>query len=321
MEKEIFYKIHSRSFGDTIAATPTLRELYHAYEKKINVVTHAKYIFISNPYIDRLLSFDEYDDLVILNSDFEILESFVDAGYKNQRGVEKKFATMDLRNSHSMDLGFEITPAKRHYDYYPEKKPDWLNIDQKYVVLHVTSNWPNRTWDYSKWDSVIKWLAYNKIYTITVGMDYSEILHDSVSKKPLVKKCPQFRSLYGMDLTNKGSLSDMWHVINEAECIVTMDSGPLHLAGTTDTHIIQIGTALDPFYRSPYRKGSREYKYTFVGGSCQIFCNNNLKYSVKEWNTINSVPPLDGCLERKSEFECHPSPEKVINEIKRILNI
>lgn len=321
--KEVFYKIHSTSFGDTLAATPTLRRLFYAYSGRINVVTHSKKCFLNNPYIKRLLSFEEYESLIIQSDkkNFEVLESFVDAGIKNQRGIEKKFATMDLRNSHSMDLGFELTPEQRSYDFFPEDYSEEWELPESYVVLHVTSNWANRTWDKKYWDSVVTYLAKNKIFTVTIGMDYQETLHQSVSKEPLVKKCPTFENLYGLDLTNKGSLDDMWHVINRADCIVTMDSGPLHLAGSTDCYIIQIGSALNWRFRAPYRKGKQEHKYKFIGGTCPIFCNNDLIYSVREWGTINSVPPLDGCLENKPTFECHPTPSQVINAIEEIFPV
>ena len=37
MNKKIYYLIYSPSFGDTLAATPTLRYLSQSHESKINV--------------------------------------------------------------------------------------------------------------------------------------------------------------------------------------------------------------------------------------------------------------------------------------------
>ncbi len=47
--KDIFYLIHSISFGDTLAATPTLRYISKSHNKKINVVTNKGHIFKNNP--------------------------------------------------------------------------------------------------------------------------------------------------------------------------------------------------------------------------------------------------------------------------------
>ena len=75
----------------------------------------------------------------------------------------------------------------------------------------------------------------------------------------------------------------MWHLINHSVCVITMDSGPLHIAGTTDAWIIQVGSASDYKYVNPVRKKSRDYKYKFVEGECKIFCTSDIKYSVREW--------------------------------------
>ena len=54
------------------------------------------------------------------------------------------------------------------------------------------------------------------------------------------------------------------------------------------------------------------YKYVYLKGSCDLYCTNNLRYSIKEWKTINCVPPLINCLENKTTFECQPSASQVI---------
>jgi hypothetical protein len=38
-----------------------------------------------------------------------------------------------------------------------------------------------------------------------------------------------------------------------------------------------------------------------------------MKYGVKEWGTIQGVPPLIGCLENKATFECHPAVDHVLS--------
>ena len=51
---------------------------------------------------------------------------------------------------------------------------------------------------------------------------------------------------------------------NEAALVVTMDSGILHLAGTTDVHILQLGSSIHPKLRAPWRNGSQSYNYDYV---------------------------------------------------------
>jgi len=316
--RDIFYLIHSHSFGDTLSSTPTLRYLSKSHQTKINVVTHNKQVFNQNPYINNLLSFDEYEEIKTEND--LVYESFTNAGRTDKNGIEKKFSHIDIRQLHSMDLGFQLQPEDMYYDYFPS--PFNLNVElpETYVVLHVTSNWPNRTWDKKNWQKLINWLSDNRIFTVLIGSGYKEELHNSYSDKPLEKECPEFDNLYGIDLTNQGSMSDMWWVINESMCLITMDSGPLHLAGTTDAHIIQLGSAINPKLRTPFRNGTQDYKYDFVGGTCSIFCNSDLKYNVKLWGDINHVPPQPYCLEEKLTYECHPQLDSVINVINKVLS-
>jgi len=315
--KQIYYLIHSRSFGDTLASTPTLRYLSQSHNTKINVVTHSKTVFRGNPYINNLLSFEEYE--IINKSDSIKYESFTFTGTLDNNGIEKKFSHIDTRQLHASDLGFQLLPEQLSYDFYPTSLELDVELPRDYVVLHTTTNWANRTWNDKNWAELIDWLRDNNIFTVLIGSGYREELHHSLGNA-LDKYCPIFQNLYGLDLTNQGTMSDMWWVINNAKCIVTMDSGPLHLAGCTNTHILQLGSAIHPYFRAPYRYGTQEYNYTYIGGTCNLFCNSNLSYNAKEWGHINAVPPMPGCLENKSTFECHPSVDRVKENITKVLN-
>ena len=317
MNKQIYYLIHSVSFGDTLAATPTLRYLSQSHNQKINVVSHKKHIFKNNPYVNNCLSFNEFNDLDI--PDIIKYESFTYAGKQDNNGIEKKFSHIDTRQLHAIDLGFQLMPHQMEYDYNPDYVELEYDLPKKYVVCHITQNWVNRTWDTKNWQRLINWLSENKIFTILIGQDHSEKLHDSISIDPLIKACPKLENLYGLDLTNKIELEEMYQVIKSSSVIVTMDTGPLHIAGCTDTHILQLGSATNPLLRIPYRNNTQNYKYDFVGGSCNIFCNSDLKYNVKEWGHINSVAPLTDCAENKPTFECHPHVDKVIDKLKEII--
>jgi FkbM family methyltransferase len=317
--KSIYYLIHSSSFGDTLAATPTLRYLSNSHEQRINVVTHKKNIFKNNPYVNGCISFDEFYSL----DPSEILkyESFTFAGRKDNNGIEKKFSHIDTRQLHAMDLGFQLMPHQMEYDYFPDVVDLNFDLPEKYVVCHITKNWSNRTWDTQNWQSLINWLAENKFFTVLIGQDHSEKVHDSISVEPIVKACPNLENLYGLDLCNRIELEEMYQVIKGGSVLVTMDTGPLHIAGCTDTHILQLGSATHPLLRIPYRKNTQNYKYDFVGGSCSIFCNSDLKYNIREWGHINSVAPLTECSENKLTFECHPPVNKVISKLEEILKV
>ena len=106
MNSNIYYIIHSTSFGDTLASTPTLRYLSKSHRQKINIVTHRKDVFINNPYVRNVLSFDEYFSLNLSN--IIKYESHTFAGQRDGNGIEKKFSHMDVRQIHAIDLGFQL---------------------------------------------------------------------------------------------------------------------------------------------------------------------------------------------------------------------
>ena len=47
-----------------------------------------------------------------------------------------------------------------------------------------------------------------------------------------------------------------------------------------------------------------------------IYFVSDLRYNVIEHGTLNEVGPIVYCLEDKETFECHPSVDSVINEVK-----
>lgn len=323
MSKKVFYKVSADTFGDTICSTPTLRKLSILYNQKITVINRHTEIFENNPYVYSVIHPDNFDKNK-LTGNYEFFESCVLKGQKNQFGIERHFNNFDIRHIHSHDLGFNLMPEELHCDFVPSKNSykvlKTYNIPKSAIVLHTSTNWPNRTWSQKKWQDIIDYLNDKKIFTVLIGKYTEEYVHSSIGDK-IEKKFFDFDNLYGVNLINKTSLSESWQILHNTKCVITMDTGVLHLAGTTDTFIIQLGSAKDPRLVVPYRFGTQSYKYKYIKGTCDLFCTNNLKYSIKEWGTVNAVPPLIGCLEKKETFECHPSSLQIINFLEQNYSI
>lgn len=319
--RDIYLSVNCKTLGDTICATPSLRKMFFVYGKKINVVVpdETKRIWINNPYIEKLYNFEEFNEKFknkdwnhLVNNEIEYYQTYVLPGQKNQFGIERKFQHVDLRQIHANDLGFQLFDDELECDFFPNKRSNLLKLPKDYIVIHPSTNWPNRTWNHENWQSLIDFLTRNNIFTVVTGKTTIQQEVESITEKRIKK----FNNLYGLDLSDQLDLSDTWHLLNNAKLFITLDSGLLHLAGTTDTFIIQLGSAKDPRFSSPYRKGTRNYKYLYIKGKCDLFCTNNMKYGVREWGTMNNVPPLTGCLENKPTFECHSSVEDVTRTIE-----
>lgn len=299
--------------GDLISATPTIKKLYDAYGTKIMVLSKMPEIFKKNPYVEKSYKFTSVDFDFISNN-YIVHNSFYNVGKKNEKGIEYKHNRIDIRQFHAIHLGFMLNQNEMDCFYSPLTDLTIENIPEKYVLIHPVTTWATRTWDAVKWMTLTEKLNDLGISVVSIGKDSSETGFFNVDKPVF-----NFEINNGLNLMNKTTISDCWHLINKSLCFVTMDSGLLHLGGTTDAYIIQLGSAINPYFRIPYRHGSQSYKYFYVQGSCHSFCGSDMKHGVEEWGNIQGVAPLIKCLENKPTYECHPSVDQVMNTIKMLL--
>jgi ADP-heptose:LPS heptosyltransferase len=309
MKKVLLDLTECKALGDNLCATPTIRKLYESYNQKIVVVTFYPDLFLGNPYVEKTyfpntINFEFISDTHIIHRTFDVL------GNKSERGVENKHSRMDIRQYHAISLGFMLTQNEMECDYYPQPYEEITGLPEKYVLIHPVQNWPNRTWSSKNWMLLTKKLNDNGISVVSIGKESSETGFFNIDKPTF-----NFEIEKGLNLINKTSLSQAWHVIEKSSCFVTMDTGLLHVAGTTDTKICLLGSAILPEFRIPYRKGSQDYKLKYILGGCDLHCASNMKHNVKEWGNIQGVPPIIGCLEGKKTFECHPTVEQVYQHI------
>lgn len=313
--KEVFYDISlCRGLGDTIASTPTLRKLFKSYGCKINVITNYPEIFKNNEYVKKTYSSSSMN-IEFVKENYTYHNSFYNIGNKDEYGTEVKHNMIDIRQYHAFKLGFMLSKDEMSYDYYPDEFEIIDGLPEKYVLIHPVQTWPSRTWSAENWMSLVNLLNERNIGVVSIGKDSSETGFFNVQKPIFNFEIPN-----GLNLMNKTSLSQVWHLIEKSIAFVTMDSGLLHLAGTTDAEIIMLGSSINPEFRLPYRNNSQSYKQHYVNGKCALNCASDMKYGVKEWGNIQGVPPLIGCLENKSTFECHPRVESVLHKIENIIN-
>ena len=299
-----------RALGDTICVTPLVKKISQTYNKKLSVISHHSEIFKNLPYVDKNFQYDS-ELFETIKNDYDVYSTF-DVSYKSN-GVCNKHNVMDIRQLHAINLGFMLTKDELSLDYVADEV-NLPQLPEKYVLIHPVQNWESRTWSVKNWQILTQLLNEKGIYVVSIGKDSSELGGSNVDKPVF-----NFPIKLGLNLMNKTSLDETWHLINNCSCFVTMDSGLLHLAGTTDCEIIQLGSSINPEFRSPYRHGSQEYKYHYVRGGCGLHCASDMKYGVREWGSIQGIPSLVNCLERKKTFECHPSILSVYQKILEII--
>jgi ADP-heptose:LPS heptosyltransferase len=332
-KSKVLIKISSPALGDTLCSTPTIRKVSNSYGFKVDVMTQRPDIFKNNLYVNNILEFIE-DDVEGYDEVFETYNHCIKVN-KNMNSsefydkpMEIKLMNFDARQLHAMGIGITLYPEEMHYDYFPnDQTEDSKKITKDFLVFHITESWPSRTWTPEKWQRLVDLVKQNTdLKIVTVGKSHLETAYHGDIKKGIIdldnidyNYCDDADVDSFQDkISENRSLSELWHIINNSFALITFDSGPMHLAGTTDTNIIEMGSNIRPERSAPYRKGTQDYKFYFVGGECDIFCASDLKYSVKEWGTINSTPYLPECQEKYDDFYCQPTLEQVFFKILEV---
>jgi ADP-heptose:LPS heptosyltransferase len=320
MKKVCLNLSECNGLGDLICATPTIKKLSQSYEQKIIVISKMPELFKCNPNVEASYKASSID-WDYFNSNYIMHNSFYNVGKKNERGIEYKHNVMDIRQFHAINLGFMLAQNELQCEYHPITQLA-IQLPEKYILIHPVTSWASRTWSLENWIALTQKLNEVGYEVIAIGKDSSETGFFNV-QKPVF----DLQIANKLNLMNNTSISDCWNLMQKAEAFVTMDSGLLHLAGTTNVPIIHLGSSIKPEFRIPYRYGNQskmfynnnKLVYQYVRGGCGLECASNMKYALEYWDDINSVPPLIGCLEKKATYECHPSFEQVLESIKNII--
>ncbi len=292
----------SGCFGDVLYSTPVLKYLSKCHNDKLDVETNRPELFINNPYVGIIYNPEEGQ---IMPHD----QIFYDINGHNFGDIQKQIRTMHTTDYWSTHLGFTLLPEDKTLEFYPSEEDQKL-VEGDYVVINPSKTWDCRTWDINKWNDLSERIINLGLKVVIVGKNitYGEDDHKTflnVETKGVI------------DLTDQLNLSQLWYVINNSKMVITMAAGILPFAGTTDANIIELGSATHPYYRTPYRYGSQDYKHKFISGSCKIHCQSDMKYNVMgnkkitRWNGYRSP----GCYENKPTYECHPSVNATFNGV------
>lgn len=293
----------SGCLGDIINITPIIKYLSKSHNQKLYLETNLPQLFKNNPYIEKIYDTNKGENLPsdILDYDFNI---------HSNNGVQKQIRKMSMFDYWSTSLGFQVLPEERDLEFYADPL-DFELPKGKYIVFNPSITWNSRTWDKEKWEELADKVIKLGIKVVVDGKDVSY----GDDKK-------SFHSISNPDVINTGNklnLSQLWHLLQNSFAVVTLDTGMLHFAGTTDANIIEVGSAIHPYYKTPWRHGTQDYKHKFVGGSCKLFCQSDLKYNSSGDIRVTGGFPEHGCYENKPTYECQPSVNAVYNAILELI--
>lgn len=296
--------------GDTLCASPIIKHLYKAYQQPLDVASFHPELFTRSPYVNQLYDYNRSAILPEKYNRHNIHYLSFNISILNYRRL--KYQQSNITSFFAMCLGFYLTNNDRTLEFFAKPYEPIEELPNEYIVIHPAVTWPSRTWIH--WQEFINKCNFP---IVAVGKKGPQIK----SKRNLENKGVfELDIPNGLNLVNKTDLSQLWHVIDKAKTIITMDSGILHLAGTTNTHITLLNHTRHPEYHLPFRKGTQYYKTTVLQGACDKYCTSDFTYSLKEFNTIEEEPDARNCLENYPEFRCHATLEQVLNSIDKLIH-
>jgi ADP-heptose:LPS heptosyltransferase len=302
MSNEIMLILHRGGLGDFIQAIPSLRWLYEeASQNKYNL------------YVP-----------IYLESFFKNL--FPNQYVKNLKDAEKEIkpdrsvvALGEYPNSMSCHTAklYNIFFCNRFLSdeqnslpiYNPKSDLSKFNLPKRYAVIVGMYTEPIRRLLPEEMAKVIRHLKEKGVEPVIVGKKKNYFT------KGMDRKSTQYGSFTNcINLIDKTNVEELLTIMHKAECVIGPDSGPLHLAGLTNTPIIGAFNIADPAHRMPYRKGKLGHDFypvvPYASLDCR-FCQSECKmelgteFNKCKLNTEECLPQLSG--------------EKFIRALKEIL--
>jgi hypothetical protein len=254
------FNINSFAMGDIIATAPVIKymvENYYTQPDSYAVVAKQQFRSIF-PFVpdENFRDFDQQGNCWGLPQGF----SMALLNKKNDGMIVRNTPKhMHLCEFASVVLADRIIP-REHLNYVPLDPVDvsHFNVDFTNSVVLVTSyRDKTRMWHAEHILKVAEWLKSKGVTPVFIGKtDMDAHAKESVRPKTSL---PDDVSAYGVDLRNKTSIQELASIFSLSKAVCGMDSGPIHLAGTTSTPIICGYTSVSPEHRIPIRKEGKTF--------------------------------------------------------------
>lgn len=278
--KEKVLIIRFSSLGDVVLVYPVVSKLYNA-GFEVHILTQREYVslFTSNPFVNKIISFDKNNDSLwkiikvireekyvkIIDLQKNLRTFFIRIWYKGKTIVYKKYKfkrwllvhfKINLLKNNSViknylrtlkKLDIRVTSKDYNYEIFTSEKAkkmakSLLRSRKKIVSIAPMSKWQTKIW--WNYPELIKILS-KKFFVVILGTK------DESSKINLLVKS----SKNVLNLAGRLGLQEIVEVIRRSIVLITNDSGIMHLGAGTDTSVIAIfGSTVKEFGFMPLKR-------------------------------------------------------------------
>ena len=250
------FMLNSLAMGDVIAAVPVVKYMLENYYRTTDYLVVAKEMFKPFFHFVHENRFHRYEDR---ENDWGIPPSYA-ISTLNQPKVKSVIRNtprmMHLGQFASLKFANRYL-APEHLTYVPLLEVDVssFGVDFSRAVILVTSYRDlTRAWDAHSLLKTAKYVENKGYIPVFVGKTDMNMETHLIPKTSLPNKID-----FGVDLRNLTDIPQLASIMKQAKAVCGLDSGPIHLAGTTSVPIICGYTSIAPEFRIPYRDEGETY--------------------------------------------------------------
>lgn len=259
------------AMGDILMTTPVIARIRDLVGPDVRIDTEGslRTAFAGNPHVDRALRKEGP-----ISEDYELFINLDDT-YERDYSLHAIDAYMLEAFGDTDWYAKDIVLIRRPL-------PSGIIVDwRRAIALHPGRTSRNRTIPAHIWEELIARIE---------GANLVPVIFGSSREVPIQNKSR------AVDLTSKLTLQQTATAIQASLCLVSADTGLTHVAGSTNTPMVTVYTAVPPRCRMPWR------------------------YGQMGWNVTSLVPKLDcvGCYNvdgcKRHDFACVEGKEAVSAE-------
>lgn len=250
------FVVNSFALGDVIASAAVIKHLVDTY-----YVTPESYIVVAKQSFRPLFHFipdANFRDFDSTEQPFWGIPSNWPVGLFNKKstGTFVRNTPKAMKLTDYASLAFADTILDDALTNYVPLKPvdvthfgvDWTRA----VILVTTYRDSTRRWPANEILKFAEQIKQRNLIPVFIGRTEMD---QNIGKAHLIPKTnlPADISQYGVDLRNRTSLEELASIMAQSVVVCGVDSGPIHLAGTTQTPIICGYPTVSAKYRVPNR--------------------------------------------------------------------
>lgn len=302
----VCYSVNSTALGDVIAAIPVIKFAIETYHQECD------YRVIGSRHFRELFTFVpaskflELEDTTWKFAKTYSLRRLNDVGQKTGNLCRLTASKMTLSHYASIGLlGKLLTRDQYNYLSVPQVDVSNFGVDfTKAVILVVSYRDINRSIPNEELLRLAEYIHEQGLIPVYVGRTVDGAWKTRPPVSPFVPPS------YGVDLRNKTSILELASMMSKAVAVCGVDSGPIHLAGTTPVTIIAGYTNVDWRYRVPIRRQGRTIVIEPDPMDCRYCSSRWLK---DFYNFCNCYYDHNNCVKTLKA-------EKYINALRSVLD-